>query len=129
MPASKSKYSPDWKAISQRIRFERAGGKCEWCGIPNRAVIQRLKSDPHIWREDTADDDPAWLPKTRITLTVAHLNHDTTDNTDDNLAALCNRCHLNHDAKFHAENARKTRQRKAQAERKASGQLELDLNL
>lgn len=34
---------------------------------------------------------------TKIILTVAHLARDRTNNTPDNLAALCQRCHLNHD--------------------------------
>ena len=27
-----SRYPHNWRSISQRIRFERAGGKCEHCG-------------------------------------------------------------------------------------------------
>jgi len=34
---------------------------------------------------------------TRIILTVAHLDRDRTNNALENLAALCQRCHLNHD--------------------------------
>lgn len=34
---------------------------------------------------------------TRIILTVAHLDRDSTNNERSNLAALCQRCHLNHD--------------------------------
>lgn len=43
-------------------------------------------------------------------LTVEYLNHDTTDNRDENLAALCQRCHLKYDHAHHMANARKTRQ-------------------
>ena len=51
-------------------------------------------------------------------LTIAHLNHDIQDNRHENLAALCPRCHLRHDAKYHAQNAAKTRLAK-----KAAGSL------
>jgi len=51
-------------------------------------------------------------------LTIAHLDHDTTNNADENLAALCQRCHLSYDAKLHAANARATKEKK-------SGQLPL----
>jgi 5-methylcytosine-specific restriction endonuclease McrA len=44
-----------------------------------------------------------------IVLTIAHLNHDATDNRDANLAALCQWCHLAHDRRFHHANARRTR--------------------
>jgi hypothetical protein len=53
-----------------------------------------------------------------VVLTIAHLDHDTTNNEDSNLAALCQRCHLTYDAKLHAENSRWTREAK-------SGQLNL----
>ena len=42
-------------------------------------------------------------------LTVAHLNHDTTDNRDENLKAMCQRCHLRMDNELHVRNARATR--------------------
>lgn len=29
-PENRDKYPPDWAEISRRIRFERAGGQCEW---------------------------------------------------------------------------------------------------
>lgn len=82
-------YGPEWPSISRRIRFERAQGRCEWCGAQN--------GHPH--------------PETgsRVILTVAHLNHDPTDHREDNLAALCQRCHLHHDRFLHALRARDTR--------------------
>lgn len=105
MPFKRERYPADWEAISRRIRFERAGNKCEWCGAENY--------QPH--------------PVTggKVVLTVAHINHDTTDNSDANLAALCNRCHLTHDAKHHAANAKVTRAAKKQEAIKASGQRPL----
>ncbi|MDO7873985.1 hypothetical protein Q5H93_04505 [Hymenobacter sp. ASUV-10] len=35
----------------------------------------------------------------RIVLTIAHLDHGLINHSDSNLAALCQRCHLNHDRK------------------------------
>lgn len=73
----KALYAADWKAISKRIRFERAGNACEWCKAVNH--------QPH--------------PETgsKVVLTVAHLDHDPRNNSEGNLAALCQRCHLNYD--------------------------------
>lgn len=92
MPMDRSKYPKDWKAISHRIRFERAKGKCERCDAENYR--------PHP------------VTGSKVVLTTAHLDHDTTNNRDDNLMAMCQRCHLRHDAKLHAENAWQTRRKK-----------------
>lgn len=47
-----------------------------------------------------------------MVLTIAHLDHIPEHCSDDNLRALCQKCHLTYDAKHHAENARKTRMKK-----------------
>ena len=46
-------------------------------------------------------DAPATLRVTRVVLASAHLNHDPCDNRGRNLAALCQRCHVLHDAPEH----------------------------
>lgn len=101
----KSIYPPNWKEISRRIRFERAGGKCEWCGAENGAYEQRVTKEG--------------LNKiVKIVLTVAHLDHDPTHNDDSNLVALCQACHLRYDVGQHVESRRKSKDKK-------SGQLSL----
>jgi len=84
MPIDYKEYHPKWSLISRLIRFRRAKNCCEWCGVRNH--------QPH--------------PKTgsKVVLTVAHINHDKTYNRFHNLAALCQRCHLNHDLKHHIYN-------------------------
>ena len=47
-----------------------------------------------------------------VILTVAHLNHDRTNNWPGNLRLLCQRCHLAWDHKHHMKNAALTRRRK-----------------
>ncbi|MEM6427614.1 MAG: hypothetical protein AAF708_00130 [Deinococcota bacterium] len=37
------------------------------------------------------------MTKTRVVLTLAHLDHDHTNNNPRNLKVLCRCCHLNHD--------------------------------
>ena len=41
------------------------------------------------------------LPVTRVVLASAHLDHDPGNNRARNLAALCQRCHMLHDAPEH----------------------------
>ena len=100
MPFDRSKYPDDWEAISKRIR-KRENNRCKFCGAENYKPHPITGSD--------------------VVLTVAHLNHDVADNSDENLAALCQRCHLTYDAKLHAMHAAETR-RKKQVE---AGQMEL----
>ncbi len=41
MPIRRELYDPNWEAISNRIRFDRAGGRCEACGVEHGAVGAR----------------------------------------------------------------------------------------
>ncbi len=47
-----------------------------------------------------------------MVLTVAHLDHTPENVADDNLRAMCQRCHLRYDARHHAANARRTREQR-----------------
>lgn len=111
MPMNYARYPPDWREISLRVRTE-ANWRCEWCGAVN------------------GRDHPETGSK--VVLTVAHLGtvkedgspgdkHDKMDCRRVNLAALCQRCHLNFDRDEHLAKARETRRRK----REAAGQLVL----
>lgn len=103
MPFVRERYPDNWEEISHRIRVDRAKGQCEFCGAEN------YKAHPETG--------------SRVVLTVAHLDHDTTHNSDDNLRALCQRCHLRHDAKMHAKHAAEKR-RQAHLD---AGQMEMPL--
>lgn len=115
MPIDYRDYHPDWKAISLRIRNERAGGKCEWCGRPNGVIIVYEPKKPDEWRAadgsmlEAAYVHDGTLKMTKVVLTVAHLDHNKKHNDDSNLAALCQRCHLNYDRNIHAQNRRNGR--------------------
>lgn len=52
------------------------------------------------------DSGRIWLVKTSIT--VAHLDFNAENMAKENLGALCQRCHLKHDAKQHNAEARRT---------------------
>ncbi|WP_407529646.1 hypothetical protein [Methylobacterium oryzisoli] len=108
-------YPIDWPQLSAVIRFRRAGGRCEGCGRPHLQRIVCL-SDGRWWdaeagmwrsgrgrplRRSPAVDLLAEVRTTRVVLAAAHRNHDTSDNADENLAALCQRCHMLHDRREH----------------------------
>jgi 5-methylcytosine-specific restriction endonuclease McrA len=126
-PENKARYPKDWKAISLRVR-ERAGQKCEFCNAPNGEVIDRSSDGSAYMLMDgqvfSATDGealgyargsewPSCGRLTKVVLTVAHLDHTPENCAEENLKALCQRCHLTYDAKHHAKNAAATRRRKA----------------
>lgn len=97
MPMDYKRYPANWREISLRIRGERARWRCEWCGAEN--------GQPHP------------VTGSRVVLTVAHLGtphadghkgdkHDKMDVREENLAALCQRCHIRYDIRDHVHNAR-----------------------
>lgn len=90
-------YPENWKEISRRIRFERAKGNCECegeCGHDHHGRCERWHDQPLRLRY-TPDGLPVW---SRVVLTVAHLDHTPENCADDNLKAMCQRCHLAYDA-------------------------------
>lgn len=120
MPIDYSEYHPKWSLISWLIRYRRANSRCEHCDILNGSVIKRTKAGfvtpgAQDWdmihsrikySQTTMTESLKFHGFTKIVLTVAHLDHDKTNNRFWNLAALCQKCHLKHDSKQHAENRR-----------------------
>lgn len=133
MPMDYSKYPKDWKKISYNLRLGRAENKCEWCHVPNYAF--RFNETNVVLTGDDVDllDDHDDLEEaTLIILTVAHLGidkpdgspgdkADTMDCRDENLAVLCQRCHLNFDRPDNI-NRRRINRRKSLVR---AGQLEM----
>jgi 5-methylcytosine-specific restriction endonuclease McrA len=79
-PENRGRYPSNWKAIRRDI-LERENHRCKFCGVANY--------QPHP------------ITGSRVVLTIAHLNHTPEDCADNNLAALCQRCHFAHDREYH----------------------------
>src|SRR3990167_5136352 len=96
-PEMKNAYPRNWPAISRHIRFVRAESRCECAG----------QCDLHHGRrcEERHGIKASWA-KGRVVLTTAHLNHDPRDCREENLLAMCNRCHLRYDREHHAKTRR-----------------------
>jgi hypothetical protein len=132
MPVDKSKYPKNWKSIASEIK-ESANWTCQECDRPCRRPKQEwvefvgglLTDNQGGWYDQTCDEVAGRQIERpqRFTLTVAHLDHDTTNNATENLKALCSGCHLRYDAELHARNSSATRSRK----REQNGQLALDV--
>lgn len=109
---NKAKYPKDWAAISARIRA-RAGNCCEECGVSNGQLGGRLPDGQWAPALPTGENglqltwpqpgEHAWceggykLRIVRIVLTTAHLDHEPSNCTDENLKSLCQCCHNRYD--------------------------------
>ena len=106
MPIRKSeqaRYPTAWRQISARILL-RSQGRCECRG---ECGLHRTTPGPR--RCDEYQGFPAKWARGRIVLTVAHLDHQPENCADENLKAMCQRCHLRYDVDHHRRNATRTR--------------------
>lgn len=98
-PENRGRYPKDWKAISARIRFERAGSRCE-CNGECGQEHGRERSGEYVDQQPRCsarhgEDHPD--TGSTVVLTVAHLDHTPENNDDSNLKAMCQRCHNRYD--------------------------------
>jgi len=140
MPINYSRYPADWLTVIRPRIMARAQNRCERCGVPHHALIVREPGTDR-WRQvDGMEAEVAELVDgekvTWVVLTIAHIGaphpdgtpgdkHDKMDCRNENLLALCQRCHLIEDLPDHMRNAAATRRRR-QEER---GQIPLSLDL
>jgi len=87
MPMDKRKYPDNWNWLSRQIR-NRNNQKCELC--------------------DATNGKPHWKTESIVVLTVHHIDGNRTNNSEQNLIALCQRCHLRLDLEKHIRNRQKT---------------------
>ena len=112
-------YAREWKSVIRPRILARAGDRCETCGAPNHKIVIRYDRLPGWWfdiktgaavRPDgtiethvRGSEMPADYRLVRIVLTVAHLNHVSGDDRDENLKALCQGSHLRYDLGKHRQ--------------------------
>ena len=112
-PENKKLYPKNWKEIRQKI-LERSENRCAFCGVLNHSIGYRNKDGEFIECEgmaaEAADLDGEHL--IQIILTIAHLDHNPTNNNPENLRALCQKCHNNYDKEHRKETRRKTLDKK-----------------
>lgn len=110
---------PEYEAQRRRI-LERAGVRCEQCGAPNHRILLRVAGwwfdrSCGVWHGPGGQVLIATVRfwkgcrtrRVKIVLTMAHLDHDPSNQGDDNVKMLCQWCHLNYDKLHHAETRKK----------------------
>ena len=102
MPFKKEKYPDNWLTEIRPTILTRDKFKCKHCGVKDRShYVLRPSGEPfYIETEDIQLSKKSGLKVKRVVLTIAHLDQDTYNNDYNNLAALCQRCHLAHDKPF-----------------------------
>lgn len=143
-PENKDRYPANWKSEIRPRILERAGNRCETCGIRNHQWVIRDQSGKIIW-EGSEPIDPQRLTVeevvylsthkarqkyqpgfgygyhcVRIVLTVAHISEEIEDCSDGNLILECQWDHNNRDRSMRARNAKETLRAK-----RSHGQLSL----
>lgn len=127
-PENAHRYPPNWSREIRPAVLARARNRCEQCGVRNHELGGRTKDGrwlrawpmgekrlrlewpkPGTWWWCGKGEHVEKLRIIRIVLTIAHLDHQPENCTPANLRAWCQRCHLLHDAKHHAQSAYATR--------------------
>jgi hypothetical protein len=122
MPINYRDYPANWKTEIRPAILKRADNKCENCGVPINSLIIRFWDDTWEVLYDKENLDKMYdaakeilktamafinIKCTKIVLTIAHLDHDVTNNDHNNLKALCQKCHLSYDKHHHQETRNK----------------------
>ena len=99
-PEERARYPKNWREISAAIRGDRAGNRCECegeCGHDHGGRCAAMNGKAHP------------VTGSKVVLTVAHLDHTPENVSDENLTAMCQRCHLAYDAEHHRQTRRDRR--------------------
>lgn len=131
MPINYKEYHPKWTLIRRLILNHRAKHCCEHCSLPNHAIIRRGRGEDVMIVDSTELQQRIasgqkkvralkYLRLTEVVLTIAHLDHNKHNNRFNNLAALCQRCHLRIDLAHHVANRKYGRKHK-------EGQMEMEI--
>lgn len=110
-PEAKHLYPSNWEEI-RKNKLRQVNFRCEGCGVIDRAWGYR-DADGEFVMVSIADClalDSGRPPFNldghkiiEIVLTIAHADHDPSNNDPSNLFAWCQKCHLEHDHDHHIQ--------------------------
>jgi hypothetical protein len=126
MPIDYKNYPANWKTEIRPAVLERAANCCEICKVPNYQWIIRGKvkgvgdkyyeiyqlvdgsifdaENSELLGYDYLGEYSGNNNPIKVVLTIAHMDHDISNNDMENLKALCQRCHNRHDMPFRIAN-------------------------
>ena len=124
MPIDYKNYPPNWKTEIRPEIMKRSNSRCEFCGVKHYSVgnwdgTSFIPTAGNIIHDKAGDGKLSYKEARElvkhcnescddnlivIVLTIAHLDHDVTNNDYSNLKALCQRCHNKYDARYRVQN-------------------------
>lgn len=106
MPIDYKLYPDNWKDEIRPAILKRANYRCEKCGVRQRAVGFRDNTGKFIEldKSDKEAVEKSGKKFIKIFLSIAHINHNINDNNQNNLIALCQKCHNNLDKEYRKTN-------------------------
>lgn len=127
MPIDMTKYNPFWDFLRELISH-RDRNRCARCKAPHLVRIWRMRD--RSWRPCSPEENASGARSQKTppppgakalilcVCSVAHLDWDRANDAPENLALLCQQCHLDHDRPQHLYRTLKSKYRRA-------GQVEL----
>lgn len=123
MPIDYKNYPANWKTEIRPAILERANNCCEFCAKNNLIVANydvgfwdindEWKGLDELDNSNLENKAGGLVRIIKIILTIAHLDHNIQNNSYDNLAALCQRCHNRLDVHDRVKNRKETRRIKS----------------
>jgi hypothetical protein len=124
-------YGSEWRTVWRPFLIERSGNRCENCGKPNGGYVLTLPGGvwyderAQLWRAPSGELphdlfvrlEEARVIRCRVQCGGAHMDHDPSHHSPENLRWWCRRCHLLYDGRLHAEHAKLTRSARKDSER------------
>lgn len=99
---NKHLYSKDWNDVIRPEILKRDNYKCQNCGLKHKSVGYYSTDKKFIECDEFMQK---WAKANKykvqtVSLQIAHLDHNPSNNEPDNLKSLCPRCHLINDKAY-----------------------------
>jgi 5-methylcytosine-specific restriction endonuclease McrA len=93
-------YSTDWCDIIRPAILKRDNYRCKHCGLKHKSWWMYSDNGKkfEIDKDDVEFTKSKGIKVRILFLTVAHINHNKSDNRNENLLSLCSSCHSKFDA-------------------------------